>query len=97
MSKPITYHKTHSYKFIDEESNQEMTINFITQLYQIGVYFIINNDPLQQGGIKPNEFKRIEKSLKKQEENGEITDLVFGSPITVIEDDDGLWKEVTNE
>jgi hypothetical protein len=89
MAKKITYHKTHSFEHI--ESGQK--INFVTQLYQVGVYFIVNNDPQMQGNITPNRIKTMEKKLIKDQEAGKIKDLEFFGEITVT-DENGLWKEV---
>jgi hypothetical protein len=86
--KTITYHKSHS--FVDNNGN---TISFATQLYQIGVYVIINNNPTMQGNFNPKQIVKIEKELNRQKENGEITELNFGTPITVAEVD-GFWEEV---
>lgn len=83
-----TYHKTHSYI-----SKQGLRVTFISQLYDIGIYFIINNDPQTQRVISPNGLEKIEKRLKKEEEKGEIKDLELKLPITVT-NESGLWKEV---
>lgn len=82
------YHTSHSYKTKDGTK-----ISFQTQLYQVGVYGITNNDPSIQGNYMPGQIVSIENRLKKQEAAGNITDLVFGREITVS-NDTGLWKEV---
>lgn len=83
-----TYHTSHSYK--DGDGNQ---VTFQTQLYQVGVYAIVNDDPAMQLNLTPGVIVSMEKKLKKQERNGKITDLVFGSEITVS-DETGFWEEI---
>lgn len=82
-----TYHKTHSYKDKGER------VSFISQLYKIGVYGIVNGDPAMQMNLTPSQIVRLEKKLKQAQEKGEITDLEFGESITVT-DKSGLWEEV---
>jgi hypothetical protein len=86
--KTITYHVSHS--FVDSKGN---TITFATQLYQIGVYGIVNNNPTMQGNFTPQQIVKIEKLVNKQKENGEIKDLNFGRQIKVAQVN-GLWQEV---
>jgi hypothetical protein len=83
-----TYHTSHSYK--DKDGKE---YSFQSQLYQVGVYGIINGDPSMQMNIPPSALVKMEKKLKEQEKKGEIVDLVFGREITVT-DDDSLYKEV---
>lgn len=84
----VTYHKSHT--VIDNEGNE---INFVTNLYSIGVYGIVNNDPSMQGNFTPSQIKKMEKDLQKAVDKGEIKELVLGIPITVS-DESGFWKEV---
>jgi len=86
--KTISYHVSHS--FVDSKGN---TISFATQLYQIGVYGIVNNNPAMQGNFEPKQIVKIEKHLNKQLDNGEITDLKFGREIKV-EQVNGFLEEV---
>ena len=51
----VTYHKSHT--FIDDE---DVTHNFLTQLYKTGVYGILDNLPSMQGSFTPQQIKRIE-------------------------------------
>jgi len=90
MSK-ITYHKSH--KFVDLNGTENI---FITQLYKIGVYGILNNDPAAQGNFTPTRVKKMEKDLKKALENKLIESYELGVPITVT-DESGMWEEVTDE
>lgn len=87
--KTFTYHKSHS--FIVVETGQKIT--FATQLYQIGVYGIMNNNSAIQGNYEPKDIVKAEKNFKKLQKQGIIKDLVFGTPITVAQID-GFWKEV---
>lgn len=87
MSKNVTYHK--SYKYMENDES----IVILTQLYQVGVYCIVNDDPNMQFGLDPIQLVKLEKKLKLAEKKGEITNLEFGIPITVT-DKSGLWEEV---
>ena len=84
----ITYHKSHS--FID---NEEKSHTFLTQLYKIGVYGILDNDSNFQGDFTPQQIKKIESNLQKQVDNKEIKEFTLGIPITVT-DKTGFWEEV---
>lgn len=85
----ITYHKSHS--FIDLEGASH---TFATQLYQIGVYGILDNDPTMQGNFQPSDIKKIEQGLPKQIKNKEIKSFELGIPITVQKNETGLWEEI---
>jgi len=91
MSKKWTYHRSHS--FINSKGK---TTSMITQLYQIGVYAIIDGNPALQFSFTPSDIVRIEKQLKKDLSNNEISSLEFGLPITVTKNEDGLFEEVKN-
>ena len=82
---PITIQITYADGAID---------NIITQLYQMGVYVIINNDPEMQFITSPEEIIYLEQKLKGNLESGEIKNIVFGRLIKVREDDNGLYQEV---
>jgi hypothetical protein len=84
----IKYHVSHSYE--DLKGN---VTSFLTQLYSIGIYGIVNNDPQMQGSYTPQAIKKIEKNLKKAEEKKEIKKLTFGREITVT-NESGFWEEV---
>lgn len=83
-----TYHMSHSYKIKDG-----ISVSFATQLYQIGVYAIVNNDQSKQSCMTPKNIVACEEILRKAEKEGKISDLVFGQEITVS-DDTGLFIEV---
>lgn len=89
--KKWTYHRTHS--FVE---NKERFI-FDTQLYKTGIYAIINNDPALQFNLTPKDIVKVEKKLRKEEKEGKIKELSFGLPITVIEDEQGFYKEIKLE
>lgn len=86
-----TYHTSHNY------TENGISINAITQLYQIGVYMIVNGDPALQFNFTPNQIIRFEKKLLKAEKEGKIKDLQFGTEITVVKDENGFYKEVRDE
>jgi len=90
-SKKWKYHTSHRFILIDGE--KEHKFSFQTQLYQIGVYGIVNGDSGSQGGYTPNKLVRMEKSLLKDLESGRIKDLEFGREITVS-DETGFFVEV---
>ncbi|MFZ1559598.1 MAG: hypothetical protein WAT37_06710 [Saprospiraceae bacterium] len=85
----ITYHKSHS--FVDVESG--ISYNFITQLYKVGIYGILNGDAGSQGNFTPQGIRKMEKALTKLQSEEKIKDLVLGVPITVS-DVSGFWEEV---
>ena len=87
MSK-ITYHKSHS--FVDKDGEAH---TFVTQLYEVGVYGILDNNPRWQGHFTPNQIKKMEKNLQKEKNAGNIQSFELGIPITVS-DESGFWKEV---
>ncbi len=83
------YHTSHRYK------NDGVEVYALTQLYQIGIYMIVNGDPRLQFNMTPNQMMTLERKLRK---NKDITDLEFGIEITVITDEDsGLYKELKEE
>lgn len=82
------YHVSHSYKIKGKETKG------ITQLYQIGVYLIVNNNPQRQFNFTPNQMVTTERRLKKAFKEGEITDLEFGREITVIKNESGFFEEL---
>jgi hypothetical protein len=84
-----TYHTHHSFTVVKDGSKVTCT----TQLYQVGVYGIVNNDSSMQFNWTPSYLVKLEKRLKKDEADGKITDLVLSNQITV-NDESGLWKEV---
>lgn len=83
-----TYHTFHSYR-----TNKGEQVNCTTQLYQIGIYLIVNNDPGMQATTTPTNMVKLEKNLKQREKKGEISELVFGPEITVS-DVTGFFEEV---
>jgi hypothetical protein len=88
-SKKWKYHTTHSYTLI--KGDKKMC--FITQLYKIGVYGILNSDPAMQVSFTPSNMVKIEKTLHKDLCEGVIKDLEFGREI-VVSDETGFYEEV---
>ncbi len=89
-SKKWKYHLTHSFKDAEREHHA------VTQLYKVGVYMIVNNDPRLQFNMTPNQMVTMERKLKKSLEKEDISDLQFGKEITVIENEDGFYEEIQN-
>ena len=90
MSK-ITYHR--SVKFTPVDGPEQ---HLVTQLYKVGVYGIVNNDPAQQGNFTPGQLKAMEKKLLKAHDKGDVKSIELTLPITVT-DKSGFWEEVTDE
>lgn len=66
-----------------------------TQLYQIGVYIIENNDSARQGSLTPAQAVKYMKQFKPDNLVDGVT-AEFGREITVQEVD-GFWKEIKEE
>lgn len=88
MAKKYTY-----FKFISFVDKNNVTHSLQTQLYQIGIYGIWNNNPSLQTAYSPKELSKICKNIKKEELAGNLTDAKLIDEITVQEIN-GLWKEV---
>lgn len=88
----ITYHKSHS--FVD---NNDVENTFMTQLYQIGVYGILNNNAAEQGSFTPQGIVKLEKNLEKAVKDKKIKSFELGIPITVESNKSGFWEEVIEE
>lgn len=86
----VTYHQSHSYK--DKEGVKHQ---LITQLYKVGIYAIMDNNPAMQFNLTPKELVKIEGKLRKDEEQGLISELQFGAEITVT-DQNGVWEDTTD-
>ena len=84
----VTYHKSH--KVVTNEGAEH---TFVTQLYQTGVYGILNNDPSMQGNYTPAQIRKMEKSIQKDVDEGKLKSVELGVPITVTEKS-GFWEEV---
>ena len=88
-SKKFKYHTSHSFVHIPTNTKTMM----ISQLYKVGIYVIVNNDPSLQFNLKPQDIVKLEKQLNKDMEDGVIKDLEFGREI-VVSDETGFWEEV---
>lgn len=86
----VTYHTNHSF---EKEGKKH---SFVTQLYKIGVYGILNNDSSMQANFKPTEIFYMEKQLIKDEKDGKIKNLQFGRSITV-DNSSGFWEEIIKD
>ena len=87
-----TYSPSHSFNAIDGDN--VIPCSMMSQLYKIGVYVILNNDPGMQLSSDPAGMVKAEKAFKKQEAEGKIKDLVFSPAINVIKDDDGFFIQL---
>ena len=83
-----TYHISHS--LINSAGDK---VTFMSQLYQVEVYAIINGDPGLQCNLTPANIEKTEKHLRKLEKQGNITELQFGEEITVS-DATGFFEKV---
>ncbi|MDR3266001.1 MAG: hypothetical protein LBT24_00310 [Tannerella sp.] len=88
--------KTYSYPISASWTEDNIERNFVTQLYQTGIYIIFNNEAAMQGSMTPQGMVKLAENLKKDEEDGEITDLSFGSKITVS-DETGFWEKAQSK
>jgi hypothetical protein len=88
--KSFTYPVTATWKENDIERN------YATQLYQTGVYIIFNNNSASQGNMTPQKMVSLAKRLKKDAKDSKITDLSFGSEITVS-DETGFWEKAQSK
>ena len=87
----VTYHKSHTFITNDDKEH-----TFVTQLYQTGIYGIVNNDPGRQGNFTPQAIVKLEKNLEKAVKDKKIKSFELGIPITVT-DKSGFWEEVIEE
>ena len=83
-----TYHISHS--LINNAGDK---VTFMSQVYKVGIYAIINNDSGLQCDLIPSDIVKTEKKLRKLEKQGKITELQFGQEITVS-DDTGFFERV---
>jgi len=89
------YSMSHSYNVVLKDISISTTM--LSQVYMVGVYVILNNDPRLQLTCTPENMISVEKKLKEAETAGKITDLVFGRRIKVIKDESGRYKEIEDE
>jgi hypothetical protein len=68
--------------------------SFATQLYQTSIYIIWNNNPASQGGIVPSAIERLCKRIKADLDASKLTNVEWGTEITVTKDADGMFVEV---
>lgn len=87
--KTWSYHVAFSYVSKDGKK-----VSVVTQLYEIGVYGIINGDAGQQFTCTPKHMKVLERNLSKFEARGEIKELTWGRLITVCKNKEGMYEEI---
>ena len=92
-SKKWKYHTSLSFIYNTKEHGG-IKQSYLTQLYQVGVYIIWNNDASEQGSMTPSQMETLTKKVKKSEASGEVTNVEWGREITVTTDDNGLYVEV---
>jgi len=92
-SKKWKYYTTLSFVY-DTKEHKGIKESYVTQLYQVGVYIIWNNNPAEQGSMKPSQMGTLVKRIQEAEATGEIKDVVYGREITVTEDKNGFYVEV---
>jgi len=86
--------KIYQYSIWNSFKYEGTKYSFQSQLYQIGVYAIINNDPAKQLSLTPGQIVSLEKRLRADFKSGKITDLEFSAPIRVRTDENGFWVKV---
>ena len=69
--------------------------SYVTELYQTGIYVILNDSPASQFSTTPKELEKLCKSIKKDLNEKKILNVEWGPEITV-ERLDSLYKEVIN-
>lgn len=72
------------------EFNDNSTFQYVTQLYQIGVYIIMNNDSQLQFNFTPKDMEKFVKNMLKDDK---IKSVDKGR-IVNVQEVDGLFKEV---
>lgn len=88
-NKIYSYHV--SYSYFDIKLNKSIVI--LTQLYIIGIYIIINNNPSEQYNLSPKNLVKIDKDINNKEEKNLIKNLIKGRKINVIETNNG-YEEI---
>lgn len=72
------------------EYSDSSTFQYVTQLYQIGVYIIMNNDSQLQFNFTPKDMEKFVKNMLKDDK---IKSVDKGR-IVNVQEVDGLFKEV---
>jgi hypothetical protein len=89
--------KIYTYPVSAAWTEDGVKMSYMTQLYQVGVYIIFNNDSSMQGNMKPSQMLKLVKKLKDGEKAGRITGLCPGCEISVS-NKTGFWEnEATKE
>ena len=87
-----TYCPHHS--FTRNFKGEVKTTTMQSQLYKLGVYVIVDNNSKWQFNLTPEHMMKVDKCLKRDELAGEITNLVFSSPIRVTTDADRFFIQI---
>lgn len=72
------------------ESKEE---TYQSQVYQIGIYVIFNNNSSMQATFSPAQMEKMCKTMQKDLEKGIIKEIKWGPEVTVKKVD-SFWKEV---
>jgi len=91
-SKIWKYSPSHSFNI--EHEGVIIRNNMMSQLYKVGVYVIINNDPALQFNVTPNDMMKAEKKLNRDMISGKITELVLSYSIRVTLDENGFYIQL---
>lgn len=81
-----------SCSYIDVKTDIKHTV--ATNLFQIGIYIIFDNNPKYQGTTTPQLMQKFIKDLQRDLQSNIIKDLVLGREISVTKDDNGFLVEV---
>lgn len=81
-----SYHESLTYDF------KNTKIKIQTQLYNIGIYCIIQPDNIQLS-LQPQDLIKAEREFIKLQQKGDISNLKFGTLITIVFDENGFLKE----
>lgn len=90
-----TYSPFHSFTIIKVKGWEGKKITMQTQLYQIGIYCIYDNNAAKQCTFEtPAPIIKLQKQLRKAQEEGKITDLYFSPEIKVIRNVEGFLEQI---
>lgn len=86
--KSKVYHYPCSISYLTKEGQE---VNIHTQLYALGLYVIINNDPAKTFST-PQSMEKQKKKLIEAEKEGLIRDLRFGPEYSAVKIDN-FWQK----
>jgi hypothetical protein len=73
-------------------NNKDQKEHYATNLYQTGVYLIINDKPKLQFNLTPQDMQDTYEAMLEDEEAGHLSDIKWGRKIVVIKEK-GFYKE----